>query len=78
MPQDPPGMFDAHSHARHPRVAISVGEINISVDENVPIIRAPRCHNECAQNQDLENGQENADQSLHKTDNRKSKIENRK
>src|SRR5262249_30977487 len=79
MTHDPPGMFGADSHpAHHPRVAIGVAEINISVDENVPIIRTPRCQNECAQDRDLENGEENADQLLHKTNNRKSKIENRK
>ena len=74
MTHDPPGMFGADSHARHPRVAIGVAEINISVDENVPIIRAPRCQNECAQDRDLEN----ADQLLHKTNNCKSQIEDRK
>ena len=78
MTHDLPGMFGADSHARHPRVAIGVAEINISVDENVPIIRAPRCQNECAQDRDLEHGEENADQLLHKTNNRKSQIENRK
>ena len=78
MTHDPPGMFGADSHARHPRVAIGVAEINISVDENVPITHAPRCQNECAHDRDLEHGEENADQLLHKTNNRKSEIENRK
>ena len=78
MTHDPLGMFGADSHARHPRVAIGVAEINISVDENVPIIRAPRCQNECAQDRDLKNGEEDADQLRHKINNRKSQIENRK
>ena len=49
-----PGMFCTHSGARHPGVTIGVGEINISIDKNVLIIRAASCENKRAQDQNFE------------------------
>ena len=73
-----PGVFGAHSGARHPGVTIGVGEINISIDKNVLIIRAASCDNKRAQDQNFDRDADDAGGSLHKIDNRKSAIENRK
>src|SRR6267143_1749837 len=78
MPNNQPEMFGAHSDARHPRVAIGVGEINISVDENVPIIRAPRCQNECAQDREFDDEKDAPNHALSQIRNRKSAIRNSK
>jgi hypothetical protein len=71
-------MFGAHSNSGHPRIAIGVGEINIPTDKDVRVIRAACGENERAQDRDLKTDQNDADQSLHKINNRKSAIENRK
>jgi len=73
-----PGVFCTHSGARHPGVTIGVGEINISIDKNVLIIRAASGENERGKNYDLNKGEGKKPKSLHKIDNRKSAIENRK
>jgi hypothetical protein len=74
MTYDRSRMFRADSHPRHARITIGVDEVNVSIDKNVVIIRAPRRENQRAQNQDFESGQQNS----HKIENRKSEIENRK
>jgi hypothetical protein len=48
MPNDQSRALGAHSNSGHPRIAIGVGEINISTDKDVLIIRTPSCENECA------------------------------
>ena len=68
------GVFCANSHARHARVAVSIGEVNLLIDKDVMIIRAARRENERAQDYDFDGDRK----SSHKFDNRKSKIENRK
>src|SRR5262249_21713598 len=58
VPYDRPGMFQAQSHARHPRVAIGVGEINVPGDKNILIIRAACRQDQYAENGDLDDPQE--------------------
>ena len=71
-------MLYAEPNAHHPRVTIRVREINIPGDKNFLIIRTSWRQNEHAQDRDLDNPQSDATDSLHKIDNRKSTIENRK
>src|SRR5437762_9486813 len=76
MTDDQSRSFCAQTHARHPRVTICVGEINVPSNENVLIIRAPRCQNQYAQHCNLDDGQPDVRDSLHTSiiANRKSKI----
>jgi hypothetical protein len=60
VPYDQPGMFRAHPRACHPRIAIGVGEINISGDKNVLIISAARCQDQYAENCDFNDAQGSA------------------
>jgi hypothetical protein len=46
-------MFGTHAHSRHPGVTIGVGEINVSVDKDVLVIRTPCGENERGQNREL-------------------------
>ena len=55
VPQDEPRMLKAHSRARHARIAIGVGKINVAVNENVLMIRAARHENERGKQNDLNN-----------------------
>jgi hypothetical protein len=71
-------MFRTHSGACHPRVTVGIGEINISIDKNVLVIRGASCQNKRAQDQNFDRDEDDAGGSLHKIDNRKSAIENRK
>jgi hypothetical protein len=71
-------MFGTQSDARHPGVTIGVGEVNISIDKDILVIRTASGENECGQDQDLGCGQDKLERSLHKIDNCKSAIENRK
>jgi hypothetical protein len=54
MANNQTGMFGAHPDARHSRIAIGVGEINIPRDKDVRIIRASRPDDKHAQNQNLD------------------------
>src|SRR5262249_54817883 len=47
-------MFGAHPHPRHPRVAISISKINISVYENVLVVCAARHQHKRAQDYDFD------------------------
>ena len=78
MPDDQSRLFLDHLRTRQARVAIRIGEVNIPSDENVLIIRAPCRQDEGAEERDLENYQSETSQALHRTDNYKSTIENRK
>src|SRR2546423_4328105 len=78
MPYDQAGMFNTHPDSRHPCVAIGVGEINISIGKDVLIIRAARPQNQRGQDYELNRDEEDAGESLHKIENRKLAIENRK
>jgi len=46
--RDQTGMVIGHPDARHPRVAIRIGELNISGDKNALIIRTQRRQNQRA------------------------------
>jgi hypothetical protein len=78
MPDDQPRLFSDHLRTRHARVTIRIHEVNIPGDKNVLMIRAPRRQNQRAEKRDLENDQRNTSEALHRIDNRKSTIENRK
>ena len=78
MPNDQPRFFLDHLCARHARVTIRIGEVNISSDKNVLIIRAARHQNHRAEKRDLKNDERKTSEALHRIDNRKSTIENRK
>ena len=71
-------MFGTHSDSRHPCVTIGVGEINISTGKDILIISAARPQNQRSQDYEFDRDEEDAGQSLHKVENRKSAIENRK
>jgi hypothetical protein len=51
--KDQAGVRGALLHAGHPRIAIRVGKINVSRDENLLVIRASREQDECAQNEEF-------------------------
>ncbi len=78
MANNQSGMFGAHARAHHPGVAIGVGVVNISADKDILIIRTARPQNQRSQDYEFDRDEEDAGQSLHKTENRKSAIENRK
>ena|SRR5438552_5500487 len=60
VPYDQSRMFRAHLHTRHPRVTIGIGEINISSDKNVLIIRAACREDQHAENCDFDDAQDSA------------------
>jgi hypothetical protein len=68
----------AHPNACHARVTIRIDEVNIASNENVLIICAARCQDQCAEKRDLNDNQTDPRESWHKSYNRKSKIKNRK
>jgi hypothetical protein len=78
MPDNQPRLFPDHLGTRHARVTIRIHEVNVSGDKNVPIIRASRRQNQRAEKRDLENDERKTSEALHRIDNRKSTIENRK
>src|SRR4029453_10909547 len=78
MLQSMPCLRPDHLHACHPRIAIRIDEVNIPSDKDVLIIRAPRRQNQRAEKHDLKNDQRKTSDALHRIDNRKSTIENRK
>ena len=78
MPDDQSRLFPDHLRARHTRVTIRIDEVNIPGDKNVLIIRAARRQNHRAQKRDLKNDERKTSEALHRIDNRKSTIENRK
>ena len=78
MPDDQPRLFPDHLRPRHARVTIRIDKVNISGDKNVPMIRAARRQNHRAENRDPENDERKTSEALHRIDNRKSTIENRK
>ena len=57
MTDDQSGIFLAHPHPSHPRVAIRVRKINVPCDKNVLIIRAPGRENEHTKNRDFKRDQ---------------------
>src|SRR5215831_3409664 len=71
-------MFHTHSDSGHPRITIRVREIDVSSHKNVPIIRAARYQNQCAEKRDFKSDKSKTAELLHRTDNRKSAIQNRK
>ena len=78
MPDDQPRLFPDHPGARHARVTIRIDEVNVSGDKDVLIIRAASRQNHRAEKRDLENDERKTSEALHRIDNRKSTIENRK
>ena len=78
MPDDQPRLFPDHLGTRHARVTIRIHEVNIPSDKNVLIIRAARRQNHRAEKRDLENDERKTSEALHRIDNRKSTIKNRK
>ena len=78
MPHDQPRLCIAHPHARHACVTIRIDEVNVASNENVLIICAARRQDQRAENCDLNDNQTDPRESWHKSDNRKSKIKNRK
>ena len=48
MTHDQTRMLLANAHPCHPRVTIRIGEINVTGNEHILIIRAPGCQNERA------------------------------
>jgi hypothetical protein len=46
-------MLEAHPDARHPRVTVGIREVDLPVDENIRVIRAPRRQNKRRENDDL-------------------------
>src|SRR6266550_6941275 len=78
MPDDQPRLFADHPGTRHARVTIRIDEVNISGDKNVLKIRAARRQNHRAEKRDLKNNERETSEALHRIDNRKSTIENRK
>src|SRR5437660_8853911 len=78
MTHDQSRTLRAHPDARHPRVTIRVCEINIPRDKNVRVIGAPRRENQRAQDRNFNCDEDETPKGLHKIDNRKSEIKNRK
>jgi hypothetical protein len=78
MPDDQPRLFPDHLGTRHARVTIRIREVNIPGDKNVLIIRAARRQNHPAEKRDLKNDERKMSKALHRIDNRKSTVENRK
>ena len=78
MPDDQPRIFPDHLGTRHARVTIRIDEVNIPSDKNVLIIRAARRQNQRAEKRDLKNDERKTSEALHRIDNRKSTVENRK
>ena len=77
-PDDQPRLFPDHLSTRHARVTVRIHEVNIPSDKNVLIIRAARRQNQRAEKRDLKNDERKTSEALHRIDNRKSTIENRK
>ena len=46
-------VFEANSRACHPRIAISINEIDLPAEEHVTVIRAPCDENQCADENDF-------------------------
>jgi len=46
-------VFEANSRACHPRIAISINEINLAAEEQVTEIRTPCDDNQCADENDF-------------------------
>src|SRR5215216_8097033 len=78
MPNNQPRLFPDHLSTRHARVTIRIDEVNISGDKNVLMIRTARRQNYGAEKRDLKNDERKTSEALHRIDNRKSTIENRK
>src|SRR5678816_4411439 len=78
MPDDQPRLFPDHLGTRHARITIRIDEVNASGDKNVPMIRSARRRNHRAEKRDLKNDERKTSEALHRIDNRKSAIENRK
>src|SRR5207302_1924289 len=57
-------MLGTHAHARHPRVAIGIGEVDISADNDVLIIRTARCQNERGKNHNFDSDKDAPNHAL--------------
>jgi hypothetical protein len=42
VPEDASRILQAESRPRHPRIAIRIREVDVTADENLAVIRAPR------------------------------------
>jgi hypothetical protein len=60
VPHDQSWTVRAQPHARHPRITIGVGEINIPDDKNILIVRAACRQDQYAEDYDFNGAQDSA------------------
>src|SRR6516225_682259 len=77
MPHDQSWLRLTHSDTCHPRITIRIDKVNIPVDKNVLIIRAPCCQDQSAEKRKFNKDQNKLPETWHKPTiaNRRSKIE---
>src|SRR5262249_55219444 len=78
VPHDKTRVCVHQLHACHPRITIRIDEVNVPLYKNVLIIRAPRRNDERGENCDFKTEQRKTSDPLHRIDDCKSPIENRK